>query len=563
MAVLATRTIVERSDDIPLLIHWLQQLELAPLLDRELPPAHGNRQGLSYGELSVLLLTYIMSQADHRLCAVEPWVNQHLHTLEQATGWQIGDKDTSDDRLASLVEVLGKHGEARERIEVGLGEQMIHAYALPTTVTRVDTTSFSVYHQLDEAQAQESILRFGYSKDHRPDLRQYRQLLGTLDPLGVPLISETLPGNGADDNLYVPAWQRMAQVLGHTDFLLIADCKAASLANRAQIAQAGGFYCFPAPLTGHTAESLKHWVLNPPAAAEEICLELSNPAAASIGLGFEMEVGKLWSDPDTQESFHWSERYLVVRSDALAKKQIRGLHQRLERAEQALAKLAAKPVDDEERLQSQARAILKRYRVSDSFRIDITYQLLTHYRGPGRPKDGLGIEIQYGLTFERQLQAIDTAERLAGWRIYLTNTTPEQLSLAEAIAYYREQWQMERGFHRFKRGALPALPIYLQNENRIAGLMFLLTIALRLFTLIEFVVRQQLKTQNASLAGLYAGNPKRSTQRPSAEQLLRAFRDITLVRYRDGTAEMTPLSNLQRQILALMLIPTTIYDLPP
>ena len=160
MAVLATRTIVERSDDIPLLIHWLQQLELAQLLDRELPPAHGNRQGLSYGELSVLLLTYIMSQSDHRLCAVEPWVNQHLHTLEQATGWQIGDKDTSDDRLASLVEVLGKHGEARERIEVGLGERMIHAYALPTTVTRLDTSSFSVYHQLDEAQAQEKVAAF-------------------------------------------------------------------------------------------------------------------------------------------------------------------------------------------------------------------------------------------------------------------------------------------------------------------------------------------------------------------------------------------------------------------
>ena len=47
-----------------------------------------------------------------------------------------------------------------------------------------------------------------HSKDHRPDLRQDRQLLGTLDPAGVPLVSETLAGNGADDPEYVPTWHR-------------------------------------------------------------------------------------------------------------------------------------------------------------------------------------------------------------------------------------------------------------------------------------------------------------------------------------------------------------------
>jgi transposase len=66
--------------------------------------------------------------------------------------------------------------------------------------------------------------------------------------------------------------------------------------------------------------------------------------------------------------------------------------------------------------------------------------------------------------------------------------------LADAVIYYREQWQLERGFHRFKRGQLPALPMFLQDQQRIVGLMFLLTVALRLFTLMEFVVHQQLQT---------------------------------------------------------------------
>lgn len=166
------------------------------------------------------------------------------------------------------------------------------------------------------------------------------------------------------------------------------------------------------------------------------------------------------------------------------------------------------------------------------------------------------------MKFERQPEAITIAEQLTGWRIYVTNVRMEQLSLAQAVVYYRDQWQLEHGFHRFKRGQLPALPIYLANEDRIIGLMFLLTIALRCFTLIEFQVRRQLQAQQDEIAGLYAGNPKRKTQRPTAEQLLAAFDGITLYHHRDGTSEITPLNDLQRRILALMKLPETIYALP-
>jgi hypothetical protein len=63
-------TTSERSDDIPVIIYWLIQLKLYLLLDEALPSPHGNRQGLSYGQLSVILLSYMMTQAEHRLCAV-------------------------------------------------------------------------------------------------------------------------------------------------------------------------------------------------------------------------------------------------------------------------------------------------------------------------------------------------------------------------------------------------------------------------------------------------------------------------------------------------------------
>ncbi|MCC5670021.1 hypothetical protein LC653_41060 [Nostoc sp. CHAB 5784] len=64
----------ERIDDIPVIVEWLKKMEIAKCIDQKLSPPHGNYKGMSYGKLSVLLLTYIITQSDHLLCAVEAWV---------------------------------------------------------------------------------------------------------------------------------------------------------------------------------------------------------------------------------------------------------------------------------------------------------------------------------------------------------------------------------------------------------------------------------------------------------------------------------------------------------
>ncbi|WP_347566382.1 hypothetical protein [Scytonema sp. UIC 10036] len=157
--------------------------------------------------------------------------------------------------------------------------------------------------------------------------------------------------------------------------------------------------------------------------------------------------------------------------------------------------------------------------------------------------------------------AIKEAETLAGWRLYVTNAPTTRLTLPQAVMYYRDEWLLERGFHRFKRGSLPALPIYFQNEDRITGLMFILNIALRVFTVMEFVVRLALEQTQQSLAGLYDGNPKRKTNRPSAERMLKAFCNLTLYFLPDSTIFITPLSDLQKQILSLIKMPESLYQL--
>jgi len=558
----------EQIDDIPVIVEWLKKMEIAKWIDKSLSRPHGNHKGMSYGQLSVLLLTYIITQADHRLCAVEGWVKTHIKVLELVTGWSIGEKDASDDRLARVVEELGRQEEACAQIEMKLGQHLIRAYELPTEVARADTSSFSVNHQQQESE-EESLLRYGHSKDKRPDLLQYRQLLATLDPGGIPLVSATLAGNGADDPLYGPTWQEMTKVIGHKQFVFLADCKAGAIATRAQIASKGGIYCFPLPMTGQHPELLKQWVLNPPAPSLEIRLPRQDEAEPAVGKGFEVELGKFWLNPETNKWVRWDERHLVVYSQTLATATIRGQQQRLDRATAALSKLATKPGNDLEQLNQKVEAILKRYRVKEFFAVTTTAETSTQtrYLGRGRPTAKSVQEqvtrINLQLQFQQQSAAIEQTKQLAGWRLYVTNAPSTRLTLPQAVTYYRDEWLLERGFHRFKRGRLPALPIYFQNQERIAGLMFLLTIALRVFTLIEFVVRQALHNAQQSLAGLYDGNPKRATARPSTEQLLKAFRHLTLYFLPDSRIFITPLSALQRHILSLMKLPESLYQLHP
>ncbi len=557
----------ERIDDIPLIVEWLKQMEIAKCIDQKLTPPHGNHKGLSYGQLSVLLLTYIITQSDHRLSAVEPWVEAHRKILELSTGWSIAEKDASDDRLGRVVEELGKQSEARLEIEIKLGRHLIRAYQLPTEVARADTSSFSVNHQQGDS-PDENLLRYGYSKDKRPDLLQYRQLLATLDPMGMPLVSATLEGNGADDPLYFPTWQQMAQVIGHKKFVFVADCKAGSIATRAAIASNGGIYCVPVPMSGQHPQQLRQWVLDPPADTVPIRLPRQDEEEPAVSKGFEVELGKFWFNEETNKWVRWHERYLVVYSQSLAASTIRGQQQRIKSAQTALDKLAADiPGEDWGELTQKIENILKRYRVNDFFSTTITEETLVTTRNSrrGRPSKNSPTESMTSISLQLHIQQVDDAiklsETLAGWRLYVTNAPTTRLTLPKAVMYYRDEWLLERGFHRFKRGSLPALPIYFQNEDRITGLMFILNIALRVFTLMEFMVRLALQQTQQSLAGLYDGNPKRKTNRPSAERMLQAFCHLNLYFLPDSTIFINPLSELQKQILSLMKMPESLYQL--
>src|SRR6266511_5462377 len=155
--------ISERVDDIPLLLAQLERMGIQSLLDEHCS-MHGNGAGLSLGWVTVIWLTPILSQADHRLNHVERWAEQRLHTLRGCTGQRVHPLDVSDDHLAAVLEALS--GDARwSAFEGTLNQHLLRVYDLQPERGRLDSTTASGYWSVTE----DGLFQFGHSKDHRPD----------------------------------------------------------------------------------------------------------------------------------------------------------------------------------------------------------------------------------------------------------------------------------------------------------------------------------------------------------------------------------------------------------
>jgi transposase len=470
-----------------------------------------------------------------------------------------------------LLSTLGEEESRAEALQSELSQHLIQAYALPCERVRYDTTSFSVHHAPQEGgKAGQGLLRFGHSKDGRPGLLQFKQGLGTLDPADVPLYTETLSGNRADDPLYVPAWRKLSRTIGHRDFLFIADSKAAALASRAQIASEHGLYLFPLPMTGKTPELLSDWVLHPPVPPEPILLRERQGAAEkvrSVGEGFVIELGLHANLEDKPARHHWHERWLVTRSHSLATRRQADLEKRLQQAETELARLNRNGKTPAHELLTAAQTIRERRQVVGLLELTVTESYSETLRLLGRGRPGANRPTQVvrqsttRLAVSRQADAIATAQQLAGWRIHVTNAPATQLSLTQALDYYRDEYLVEQGMHRFKQGSLPLLPLFLQLAPRIRGLMLLLFIALQPLTLLEFVAQQALAQQQKTLSGLVPGNPKMQTAHPSAERMLARFSGLHWLANDSQASILEDLNPLQKRILHLLGVPETIYQL--
>jgi transposase len=553
----------EGVDDIPLLLAQLERMGVRSLLDEHFL-THGNWQGLSVGGVTEIWLTHILSQADHRLSYVQGWVEKHQETLGGCTGQAVRGLDFSDDRLGDVLRLFSDDA-VWEGFEEALNRRLLRVYELDPEQVRLDSTTASGYWRVTP----DGLFQLGHSKDHRPDLPQVKIKLATLDPLGMPVATQIVAGSRADDPLYIPAVLQVRQGLGRVGLLYVGDCKMGAVETRGFIHLGGDYYLCPLGEV-HVPRAVLEGYLAPVWAKKQeltpIYREKEDGEKELIAVGYEVEV-VLTAEVDGK-TITWTERRLIVRSLKRAEAGEKALRERLAKAQQEVAGLnergrGKKRFPQRAPLCQAAEAIVQRYGVTGLLRLTYTPEVqkrpVRRYRD--RPAT-VRVERDWKVTAEVDEAAVEQEVQWMGWRVYATNQTAEKLTLTQGVLAYRGEYLIEGGFGRLKGHPLSLTPMYLQREDHVKGLIRLLSLGLRVLTLLEFVVRQGLAEEGEKLSGLYAGNPKRATARPTTEKLLEAFGGITLTIWEEADRtrrHLTPLSALQQRILALLGFPEHIY----
>lgn len=350
----------ERVDDIPVLLSQAKKMGVPDLLDRHFR-SHGNWEGTSLGWTMTVWLIHILSEGDHRLNQAQDWVAQRLRTLQMSTGQAVRALEWSDDRLGIGLDALSDD-DKWQAFERDLNRRTMRVYNLQRSRVRVDSTTASGYWTVTE----DGRFQFGHSKDHRPDLPQLKVMLSALDPLGMPLVTQVVSGERADDPLYIPAIQQVSASLDEHGLLYIGDCKMAAIGTRAFIQAQKDYYLCPLSDKQMPKELLAVY-LTPVWQEEQELTEVRRAGldgeVETLASGYEQSV--VLSQEIDGQTVSWNERRLVIRSQQHAKASEEALRTRLNKARTQLAQLntpkqGKERPKDAERMRTAALAVLKR-----------------------------------------------------------------------------------------------------------------------------------------------------------------------------------------------------------
>jgi transposase len=267
----------------------------------------------------------------------------------------------------------------------------------------------------------------------------------------MPLATDGVSGNRADDPLYVPCIERVQASLERRGLWSVGDCKMAARETRAWMARHGADYWCPLPQV-QLAEGELDAALE---ALERGEVTLSPVYRASddgepelIATGSERQ-GTMTLEA-TGESQGWTERRLVVRSLRHAKAAEASLRTRVAQAQAQVEALnqrgrGRKRFEEIKELRQAAHAIVQRHHVEDFLWLRDDQQCTSRPVRAYRDREA-GVEIARQATVAVQVdeEALEWAVRRLGWRVYGTNQPSEQLSLEQAVLAYRSAYLVER-----------------------------------------------------------------------------------------------------------------------
>jgi transposase len=406
-------------------------------------------------------------------------------------------------------------------------------------------------------------ITYGFSKDHRPDLKQLLFILTTSADGGVPVQFRCANGNTNDSITHIESWEALRQAAGRADFLYVADSKLCSFENMSHIDGQGGRLVTVLPRSRKEDEWFRRWAQTHAVPWEEV-----------------------WDRPNPRRKYGPRDRWYVYRGElpsqegwpviwvystllALTQRQ-----RRLEHLHQATEELA----DLDRRLQGprprrrvrrelaqQVRDLLDRLHVAEYVQVEFwteeIHRFRQEHRGRAGPETRFRRQTQQRvrLRWTLQQERIDYDQKTDGMYPLLTND--RQLTPRQVLEAHKRQPCIEKRFEQLK-SVHEIAPVFLKSEARIEAFFFLYFLALLLQALAERQLRQGM--QRAGIEELPLYPEERNCRRPTFLQILRLFAlaERHVLRKQDAVVQLFPpeLNELQRQVLRLLGVPAGRYQ---
>lgn len=444
--------------------------------------------------------------------------------------------DFNDDSLGRCLDDLYAIGVTE--VFASVASRALNVYGIEHRFVHLDSSSFHLHGEYDVDMPGEEMVSIthGYSRDHRPDLKQVVAQIITSHKSNLPVWLEVLSGNSSDKESFSESVTAYCQHLAE-----------------------GTKPYFVMDSAGYSEKSLKAlkdmlWLMRVPetlAEAKRLVRETNQDEMVELEPGY---FGK-----ENQIAYGGiAQRWLVVFSQAAYGRELKTLEKacarELEAAEKQWRKVCRTVFNCQEDAEAACQQFNQRWKYH---RAGEQVTSLTQYAHSGRPAVGTQPDVVgYSLSgvVEPYAAGVEMAQRTLGKFILATNELDaHNLSAAAMLENYTAQGvSVERGFRFLKDPLFFANSLFLKNPARIMALIMIMGLALLIFALGERKLRQALQENNHSIPD-QKGKP---TQTPTLRWVFQVFEGLDVLSIRLGdrliTRKLLNLRPVHQQVIQLL-----------
>jgi transposase len=435
----------------------------------------------------------------------------------------------NDDRLRRTLDRLFKFG--CDPLFGSVASQAALRFGVSKKFRHLDSTSMQVHGEYEEKGFQ--LITFGYSKDHRPDLKQFMIYLLSSQEGDVPLLAKTVAGNTSDKKLFRERLKEMQkQIQGGENTYFVAD---SALYTQETI---------------ETISSSMKWITRVP----ENLSEAKKIIRYSDSLE-DLEPG-YYGKEFTSEYGGVKQRWLLVHSDQAYQREAKTLKKRIQKEKE----LAIKEVKSWSRVdfdcEKDAREALLRWEKKLRYHHleEITITSTKIKKGKGRPKKDAPLAYRYriGATVQESQDRINIGLSKKGRFIIATNELDlSRLTTQELLQNYKGQQSVERGFRFLKEPAFMTSSVFLKSQKRIVALAMIMCLCLLVYTIAQHYLRKRIEQAESSIPNQLG----KSTRTPTMRWVFQLFEGVHLLIHRTKSKTKELILNMNPiriHILALL-----------